>query len=383
MWRILFLLPSWILFAEASAVYLSWYGDPSTTMTIQWLSSVEELGDKVVFEDADGNWLEASGQHVNLEQILVHTVALEGLAPDREYQFKIVDDSRMYRFKTAPDQLNEPLRFVIGGDVYLSKKLFRKMGQTVMKRDPLFAVLGGDLAYALSRHPFQGSPLRRWISFLNEWKETMITPEGRIVPFLVVPGNHDIATDNYELFFNLFAFPQKQLYRAIDFGSYMTLLLLDTGHFQPIEGRQTLWLEKALSTRTATPYRFAVYHEAAYPSHYPYQGVTPKKIRAHWIPLFEKYNLLAAFENHNHAFKRTYSIKAGQIAPSGDSGVIYLGDGGWGAQPRTTNDLWYLAKRSRKATVLWIEMQDTETHVEALDLANQAIDQITLYPNNK
>ena len=59
MWRFLFFFPLCSLFADLSALYLSWYGDPSTTMTIQWLSSVEELGDKVVFEDADGNWLEA------------------------------------------------------------------------------------------------------------------------------------------------------------------------------------------------------------------------------------------------------------------------------------------------------------------------------------
>ena len=166
----------------------------------------------------------------------------------------------------------------------------------------------------------------------------MTTKEGRLIPFLIVPGNHDILPDHYELFFTLFAFPQKQLYRSMQFGNYLTLFLLDTGHFQPVEGRQTVFLKKALAAAANIPYKFAVYHEAAYPSYYPYNGITPKKIRTHWVPLFEEYHLTAAFENHNHAYKRTYPIKANQIDPDG---VTYFGDGSWGVTPRGPSDQWY------------------------------------------
>jgi hypothetical protein len=380
MWRFLILLPFSSLFADISALYLSWYGDPTTTMTIQWHTQLEEFGDTILIHTLDDDWEPIEGEHAPLEQVLVHKVSLENLDPGTEYSFRIGDHPKIYRFRTAPANLDEPLRFVIGGDVYSNTKLFRRMAKTVMENDPHFAVLGGDIAYALTIHPFRSSALRRWLAFLKDWKETMVTSDGRLIPFLIVPGNHDIATDNYDLFFSLFAFPQKQLYRSVDFGSYLSLLLLDTGHFQPIEGRQTLWLEKTLSSRTSIPYRFAVYHEAAYPSFYPYHGLIPKKIRANWAPLFEKYNLLAAFENHNHSFKRTYPIKANQIDPEG---VVYFGDGGWGSPPRKTNDLWYLAKRNRKSSVLMVELSLHQASVQALDLLNHALDQVTFSPSIK
>lgn len=378
MWRFLFLLPLFSLSAEITALYLSWYGDPTTTMTIQWHTPQEEKGNAIVLETEDGE-MPLDGASSPLAHILVHTAALENLSPDTEYAFRIGSYPTVYKFRTAPDHLDQPLRFVVGGDVYAKTKIFRRMSKTVMAHNPLFVVLGGDLAYAIHSHPFSSS-IKRWLSFLKDWKDCMVASDGRIVPFLLVPGNHDISSDNYETFFTLFAFPQKQLYRAVDFGSYLSLILLDTGHFQPIEGRQTLWLDKALSARPAIPFRFAVYHEAAYPSYYPYQGPIPKKIRTHWVPLFEKYRLTAAFENHNHAFKRTFPIKASRVDPTG---VTYIGDGGWGATPRKTNDLWYLAKRGRKNSVIFVDITSQRATVQILDLLNHPLDELTFSATNK
>lgn len=43
-------------------------------------------------------------------------------------------------------------------------------------------------------------------------------------------------------------------------------------------------------------------------------------------PLFEEYELTAAFENHDHTYKRTHRIRDGWWIPRG---VLYLGDGAW------------------------------------------------------
>lgn len=378
MWRLFLLIPLSSLFAEISALYLSWYGDPTTTMTIQWHTTVEELDNTIQLQNREGDWAHFQGEHTALSDLLIHKVSLSQLSPDQEYSFRIGQDPTTYRFRTAPSTLDKPIRFVIGGDVYASKKLFRRMAKTVVENDPLFAVLGGDIAYAINYNPLQSSGLRRWKSFLKDWKELLITQEKRVIPFLIVPGNHDITPDNYTLFFQLFAFPQKKLYRAIDFGSYLTLFLLDTGHFQPIDGQQPYWLEKALSSRTQILYQFAVYHEGAYPSYYSYEGSTPQKIRAHWVPLFEKYRLQAAFENHNHAYKKTYPIKANHKSPDG---VVYIGDGAWGAPPRNTKEQWYLEQRARKNNILLISLSKEQAAVQALDLLNQPLDETTLYPH--
>jgi len=55
------------------------------------------------------------------------------------------------------------------------------------------------------------------------------------------------------------------------------------------------------------------------------------QIRKHWVPLFEKYGLTAAFENHDHAYKRSFLLKEGK---ADKTGVLYVGDGSWGASPR-------------------------------------------------
>jgi hypothetical protein len=361
---------------EISALYLSWYDDPTTTMTIQWLTPLEDQTTDILLETSDG-WISFSGTHhaISLYQTLVHTLSLTRLTPDTEYRFQLKNET--YSFRTLPSTLERPVRFIVGGDAFQSAKRFSRMNRTAISQDPDFVVIGGDIAYAIHNSPFElrSSPFRRWISFLTHWKEQMTTSSGRLIPLLLVAGNHDIAPDDYELFFSLFAFPQKQLYRSVDFGSYLSLILLDTGHFQPIEGRQTIWLKKTLETKNSIPYRFAVYHEGAYPTWYPYLGTTPKKIRAHWCPLFDKYNLPIAFENHNHAFKRTFPIKANKID---ESGTIYLGDGAWGVPPRKTFDHWYLEKKAKKNCIWLVELREEQASFKALDLVGNLLDEIVL-----
>jgi hypothetical protein len=374
MWIPLLLLFCCCLQAEITALYLSWYGDPTTSMTIQWLTFPEDTATVVELEAEDGSWLPFIGSSTPLEHIRVHRVSLEDLTANTEYRFRIKDNAPIYSFQTAPTELQEePLRFCIGGDLYHSVKLFRKMSQTVMAHNPHFVVIGGDLAYALGSKPSINIGLKRWIAFLKDWHEHMVTSSGRIVPFLIVPGNHDVKSDDYETFFTLFAFPQKQLYRAVDFGNYLSLILLDTGHFQPIHGRQTLWLKKNLESRLHIPYRFAIYHEGAYPSHYSFDGPAPTDIRANWVPLFEKYDLSAAFEHHNHAYKKTYPLKEGKFD---ETGVTYFGDGSWGASPRKPKDFPYLAKRAKTNSIFIVELNQKEGLVEAFDLRNHSIDKI-------
>ena len=372
LWFFLWIFP---LYAEITALYLTWYQDPTTTMAIQWHSI--DSGDTLYLQKDQDTWTPIEGSHHQVRDILVHAVFLEHLQPDTLYSFRIGEDPTIYPFRTAPASLAHPLRFVIGGDAFHTTKLWRRMNQTIVSLDPLFCVIGGDIAYAIKRTPFQSdsSSFHRWLTFLAEWKTQMIAPDGRLIPFLLVPGNHDLASDQYELFFSLFAFPEKQLYRTMDFGSYLSLFLLDTNHFQPIEGRQTLWLDQTLASHRNIPYRFAIYHEAAYPSFYSYSGTIPKKIRTYWCPLFEKYHLPIAFEHHNHAFKRTVPIKGGAMDPTG---VVYLGDGGWGAIPRRTQPHWYLAKGMRKNSVYLIDLTSTGAKIQALDLLGEPFDTISL-----
>jgi 3',5'-cyclic AMP phosphodiesterase CpdA len=251
------------------------------------------------------------------------------------------------------------------------------MCRTVKNHNPLFIVLGGDIAYAINGNPFRlrSSAMNQWFSFLKEWSELMMGQDGRIIPFLIVAGNHDLAPEESDLFFDLFAFPERKLYRTIDFGDYLSLFLLDSAIFDPIEGEQTDWLDQALAARTQVLGRFAIYHKSAYPCVYPYDGAIPQKIRAHWCPLFDKYELPIAFENHNHAFKRTFPIRDNRVDPSG---VVYLGDGCWGAMPRKPRKDWYSAKAENKNHVYLIELEKESAKIQAVGLQGEQIDSLNL-----
>jgi hypothetical protein len=184
-------------------------------------------------------------------------------------------------------------------------------------------------------------------------QDTLIAEDGRVIPILVAIGNHEVQGgfhhrhDDYEqtdvwrerfatYFYSLFAFPGQPGYNVIDFGDYMSLIALDTFHTNPIEGEQTQWLERTLSQRVDVPHVFPFYHIPAY-------GVSTSSgpMRRHVVPLFEKYGVRIAFENHGHVYKRTHPIRDGKIS---EDGIVYVGDGAWGVNLKPVRDRWYLAK---------------------------------------
>jgi hypothetical protein len=375
--------------AEGTDVlYLTWMHDPATTMTIQWHTELEETASEVRYHRVGEDvWREGEGSCKELKQgpVLVHTVELDELSPNAEYEFELRGE--VYRFRTLPQELNQSVKFVIGGDAYCHLSKFRQMNEEIAALDPDFVVIGGDIAYTVnSRAVFKGHgwELHRWQNFFREWKDQMVTSDGRLIPLVVVVGNHDIKPTalteqhQYYLFYELFAFPEPGIpYRTLDFGKYLSLFLLDSGHSVHIEGEQTRWLTQALSDRQEQDYKFALYHVGAYPSVYPFTGRTPKRIRYYWSPLFERYGVQVAFEHHNHAYKRTHRMKRGQIAPDG---VLYMGDGSWGVTARKPKEMWYLEKKAKVNAVCVITLSREGGKIEAMDLHGDMIDRVSLAP---
>ncbi|HUE13484.1 MAG TPA: metallophosphoesterase, partial [Planctomycetaceae bacterium] len=148
----------------------------------------------------------------------------------------------------------------------------------------------------------------------------------------------------YSVFDGLFA---DSGFATLDFGDYMSLVFLDTNHTTPIEGAQTDWLARTLKDREDRGTVFVFNHVAAYPSFRifkdePGESGTGTENRRHWSPLFERYNVDAVFEHHDHTYKRTHPLLDGRINPGG---VLYLGDGSWGKlrRPATPEARPYLA----------------------------------------
>jgi len=271
------------------------------------------------------------------------------------------------------------------------RQWMEEVNRHAMRYDPDFIVWGGDLAYSDGRQ----DRIEREFMFLEIMRDTLIGDDGRVVPVIMGIGNHEIAggyywghqrgresyqdTDEFResiapYYYNLFAFPSHPGYGVLDFGEYMSLILLDSDHSGPVEGKQTDWLAKTLAGREHFDRIFPVYHVPAYPSVRNIDGGTSKAIRQHWHPLFEQYGVQVAFENHDHAYKRTVPILREE---EHKDGIVFIGDGAWGVGERDVHvaeDTWYLTKSQSIRHLILITIQDDYQDFKVISREGKLID---------
>lgn len=367
---------------DPPTLYLQWQRDPTTTMTIHWHTVGDAKSELFYRSLATTNWLPASGATKPLvgTERTVRIVELTGLQPAAYYEFCFQPGARVFKFRTMPKDLSQPVRFITGGDVYHDLKWLNPMNALAARLDPAFIVFGGDLAY--SHGGTDEEKITRWFDYFASWKTNAIAPDGRLIPMLVTLGNHEVK-DSYRQpnekaasFYTLFSSPGPQGYTALDFGKYLSLFLLDSDHTHTIAGEQTEWLGKNLSARRKVPHVFPVYHTPAYPSFREDTGTQAREVRAHWCPLFDKYGVKLVFENHDHCFKRTFPIRAGKVHAKG---TTYLGDGAWGVEvrkPDPKKPKWYIEKSIPVRHLYLVTLHPEARHVLAINESGEIFDEV-------
>jgi hypothetical protein len=341
---------------QPATLFLTWQRDPTTTMTIQWTGAVGEASDPTIsYAPLQGLiWQQQktlTKPYAPKTDLKVFRAELADLSPGTDYQFRIGKYSPTYRFRTMPAKATDTISFISGGDCGINTHAIANNIQAA-RQDPLFAIVGGDLGYD------NGRSIEVSQAFLRNYSKHMVTRDGRLIPMLTCIGNHEVdggydkPRSKAPFFYSLFdgLYPETG-FACLDFGDYLSLVLLDTNHTTPIGGAQTDWLEKTLKARADHPNVFVVNHVPAYPSFRKFEGSEGKKgtgedNRKHWVPLFEKNRVPVVLEHHDHTFKRTKPLLDGLTS---DNGVLYLGDGSWGRlrTPKKPEQLAYLAKSSR------------------------------------
>lgn len=394
---------------------LTWQQDPTTTMTIDWHTPDDGRDAELDFKKVgDTDWSREAGEQMPFpfSDRIINRVELTGLDANTEYRFRFDENSVYRKFRTMPDNAYQPIRFAAGGDVRHSQSQMERTNLQAMKYNPDFIIWGGDLAYADGLE----DRLNRWYEFMESMMNTLKTENGRIVPVLVGIGNHEVIGGQYNsderrerenmpaytqtdesremiapYFYQLFAFPGQPGYGVIDFGDYMSVILLDTEHTNPIAGEQTEWLESVLAEREHIPHIFPHYHIPGYPSVRSYDSGRHYRIRDHWVPLFEKYGVKVAFENHDHAYKRTFPLLDGKIDPNG---IVYIGDGAWGVSTRPIGgghdpeewfyhgvDPWYLDRASSERHLILGTIHGPHQHYLMINEDGNIIDEYPRTPH--
>ncbi len=98
----------------------------------------------------------------------------------------------------------------------------------------MFTLIGGDLAYENGKEP------KVFLEFLKNYSRDLRDSKKRLIPMLACIGNHEVnggyqktrkeAPFFYAMFDGLF---RDSGYASLDFGDYMSLVLLDTDHTTP------------------------------------------------------------------------------------------------------------------------------------------------------
>jgi 3-phytase len=350
----------------------------------------------------DAKWRKLGGSAVKFphSERTVRRALVTGLAPNITYDLRFSDKGTIYRYRTLPAGGERPIRFATGGDTQYAEESFGRMNRAVAAYDLDFVLFGGDLSYA------NGDPRR--VERKEIWFETitrtLVADGNRLIPVIAAIGNHEVweqrrlsegedakafmaqwgVTERQATFYeHLFAFPRGKTYGVLDVGKYLSLVLLDSDHMAEVEGKQTAWLSSVLATRRDVPHVFPVYHVPAYPSVRSFEGSTSRQIREHWVPLFERYGVRVAFENHDHVYKRTLPLRRGEFDPTG---IIYMGDGAWGVSTREIGrdqggePAWYLERSASTNHAIIVTLDGPHQHFLVIDHLGEIVDEYPARP---
>jgi hypothetical protein len=325
----------------------------------------------------------------------VHYAYLYDLQPNTTYYFVIgsqdtvIDDYGVRKFKTTYGE-DDGIHFITGGDVGLFPNSQVLLNMTTLS-EPAFLALGGDLAYGNGFPACYG----RWDLWLETMVNNLISPNGNIIPVVTSIGNHEAGgfhkKANSEPFYSAYFVHQPlegrspfelKRYHAHYLGSHSMFLSLDSGVIEEIGGDQAAWIESQFQLHPERYNTMAMYHAGLYPSLRRPNKTLHVELRANWQPIFDKYNLKVAFENHDHGYKRTYPIRNNLVVPSGE-GTIYMGDGALGVESRKPvrdeEHDWYLDEVSGDNHFLEIKLTNSTLTVLATNITNEVFDELELH----
>jgi len=184
---------------------------------------------------------------------------------------------------------NTPLAFAFLADSKNSpvfQNIIRELNRDTSLQ---FAILGGDLVLYPEKNTFT--------SFLRQRQDL-------VIPSLTLPGNHDVAFDNIDLYYHIFG----RMYYSFVLGNNK-FILLDNSNEKNLGLEQEAWLKKELQDGMQYKNRFVFMHVPLWdPRDKP--GVVVRYAHSLKDPdvarrledLFLKYKVTTLFASHIHSY---------------------------------------------------------------------------------
>lgn len=366
-----------LVFGEADSYRLSWRSNPATSVVIAW-NQVSGTDPEVCYDTEDHDrkaiayrYRKTPDRVVDYREMSNHFVRLENLKPDTAYYFTICDSEgtgRRLWFRTAPATAR-PFTFITGGDSRTNPEPRREGNKLVAKLRPLFVLFGGD--YTGSGKPEQ------WREWFNDWQLT-ISEDGRIYPLIATHGNHENA--DLQMMDKLFDTPNTNQYYSLSIaGDLMRIWVLNSELEAKDRGKVPLqqeWIETDLPRYPDVKWKVAAYHRPMRP-HTAGKAEGQSRIAA-WAQLFYDNGVDLVVESDTHMVKRSYPVRPFDGTGSYESfirddanGMVFIGEGSWGAPIRPTNDdkPWTMASESFHQ-YKWIQVHPAEMLIRTVKFQN-------------
>ncbi|GAB3898995.1 hypothetical protein GCM10028803_19370 [Larkinella knui] len=309
---------------QPDQILLTWSGDPTSTMDVQWRTAAT-VSDGLVKYWLTGttDTLTASATAFRMEDRLLQndryvnrfTAGLSGLKSGGTYGYCVGSKSGSWSapasFQTQSASATG-FSFIWFGDTHKSPD-WGSMARKTLVRHPeiAFYSIAGDLV---------STGLHR-----NEWDELWLYSGGifRQKPLMPIPGNHDsqdgLGAWMYQEMFSLpkngpktTDVPTEQTYAF----TYQNALFLMIDATSPVEA-QTAWIREQLAGSKAV-WKFAFFHFPPYNFEEDYPD-----IRKEWCRLFDQYHVDMVMSGHVHYYQRTQPMFAEKPVSSPAQGTIY------------------------------------------------------------
>ena len=388
---------------DTNRIMLSWTDDPATTITITWVSDLNNTAIDTAIDAAarystDREFSESTPDYKEVTATAVpnksaidddgmrFTATLTMLEPATTYWYAVgFNDnwSEIQSFTTAEQNVGS-FSFFYFGDIQVANNAaseFTAWGQlakSAYKRHPgaAFALQGGDIVES-------GISIEQWAMFLNAATDVFSQ-----IPFMPTNGNHEsnFMSGKPELYLDTFTLPQNgpegflEEFYSFDYGDAHITVLNDW----VFSGEQRLtdeqiaqidaWVEADLVSSDAA-WKIVVTHVPIYAVH---SDSTANKAREHWAPIFEKYGVSLVLVGHQHVYSRLKPLTDGAV--DYDNGVTYI-MGNSGQKFYSSADET-LAERTIYNTSNYqvISIDGNSAVVQAFDADGNGIDYIALTP---
>lgn len=330
---------SQIVFAEIRFVRVMFYDDASESAVIGW---DQVSGDNPLlyydtlrpldYEFSKSQQISASNHSKGMFN---HFVRLENLKPNKAYYFTVKDNqgfSKIFYFYTCPNNPKEKLSFIGGGDSRTRSEVRILANKMVEKLKPHAVLFAGDYTGFDTQN--------EWLQWFDDWESTTGL-DGRITPIVPTRGNHEKTN---KVMVDIFDVPCKRIYYSTQFGgSLFNVVVLNSEIWKG--GAQTWFLNGELKNHSDFNWQLPMYHRPMRP-HVSHKKEMQTQYK-NFVPVFEKYkNVRLVLECDSHTCKSTWPIlkSKDKLADEGfvrndDKGIVYIGEGCWGAPPRVADDL--------------------------------------------